>query len=49
MFEDVPTLELEGVPLRVPLVVLKVAHDGRLLALKTSVVPAGPLALGVKE
>jgi hypothetical protein len=45
----VPTLELGGVPLRAPVVLLNVAHDGRFWTLKLSAVPAGPLALGVNE
>jgi hypothetical protein len=45
----VPTLELEGVPLRAPVVVLKLAQDGILTMLKESVRPEGPLAVGVKE
>ena len=48
MLENVPTLELEGVPLKVPVVVLNEAHDGRFWTLKLSVVPEGLLALGVK-
>ena len=49
MFEKVPTLELEGVPLRVPVDVLSVAQDGGFWMLKLSVVPDGPLAVGVNE
>jgi hypothetical protein len=49
MFENVPTLELEGVPLTVPFAMLNVAHDGRFCTLKLSAVPDGPLAVGVKE
>jgi hypothetical protein len=49
MFEYVPTLELEGVPLKVPVATLKVAQDGRLVTLKESVRPVGPLAVGVNE
>ena len=48
MLAKVPTFELEGVPLKVPVDVLKVAQDGRLCTLKVRVMPAGPLALGVK-
>ena len=48
MLAKVPTFELEGVPLKVPVEVLNVAQDGRFCTLKLSVIPAGPLALGVK-
>ena len=49
MFENVPTLELEGVPLTVPVAMLNVAQLGRFWTLKLSVRPAGPLADGVNE
>jgi len=49
MFEIVPTLELEGVPLTVPVAMLNVAQEGRFWTEKPRVVPDGPLALGVKE
>jgi len=49
MFENVPTLELEGVPLTAPVDVLKAAQEGRFCTLNVSVSPAGPLAVGVKE
>jgi len=49
MFENVPIFELDGVPLRAPVEVLRVAHGGRFCALKLSVIPDGPLAVGVKE
>src|SRR5579864_4669959 len=49
MFEKVPTLELEGVPLSAPVDVLKVAHAGKFWTLNVSFSPAGPLAVGVKE
>jgi hypothetical protein len=49
MLGNVPALELEGVPFRVPVEALNVAHDGRFWTLKVSVVPAGPVAAGVKE
>ena len=49
MLANVPTLELAGVPLSVPLAMLKVAQDGMFWMLKLSVPPDGSLALGVKE
>ena len=49
MFENVPTFELEGVPLTAPVDVLNAAQGGRFCTLKVSVAPVGPLALGVKE
>jgi hypothetical protein len=49
MFENVPTFELVGVPLIVPVAMLNVAQEGRFCTVKLSVVPDGPLALGVKE
>ena len=49
MFENVPMFAVRGVPLRRPVEVLKVAHDGRLEIEKRSVVPpSGSLAAGVK-
>src|SRR5215467_7600043 len=48
MFENVPTLEVEGVPVRAPVEVLKAAQAGLFCTLKVSVRPAGPLAVGVK-
>ena len=47
MLENVPALV--GVPLRVPVEVLKVAQLGRFCTLKVSVRPLGPLAVGVKD
>ena len=49
MFVNVPTYELGGVPLKVPVDVLKLAQPGRFCTLKLRVMPAGPLAVGVKE
>jgi hypothetical protein len=49
MFAKVPMLAAAGVPLKRPVEVLKVAHDGRLEIVKRSVVPLfGSLAVGVK-
>jgi hypothetical protein len=49
MFANVPTFELDGVPLTVPFAMLNVAHEGRFCTEKLRVVPDGPLAVGVKE
>jgi hypothetical protein len=49
MFENVPTFELVGVPLTVPVAMLNVAQAGRFCTVKLRVMPDGPLALGVKE
>ena len=48
MFEYVPMFAVVGVPLRRPVEVLKLAHDGRLEIAKRSVSPFGSLALGWK-
>lgn len=44
----VPTLSAVGVPDRVPLVLSKLAHDGRLVIEKVSALPCGSDAVGVK-
>lgn len=49
MLAKVPTFALEGVPLRVPVEVLNVAHDGRFWTLKVSALPVGLVTVGVKE
>ncbi len=49
MFENVPTFVLDGVPVNAPVATLKLAQDGMFWTLKLSVVPEGPLAVGVKE
>ena len=49
MFENVPTLELPGLPVSAPVEPLNLAHDGMFWMLKVSVAPEGPLAVGVKE
>ena len=49
MLENVPTLAVAGVPCRRPVVVLNVAHVGRLVTLKVSVPPSESLAVGVNE
>jgi hypothetical protein len=49
MFEKVPTLALLGVPLSLPVVVLKLAQEGRLETEKVSVLPLGSVVLGVNE
>ena len=49
MFENVPTLELDGVPLKVPVEVLNVAQAGRFWTLNVSARPVGPEAVGVNE
>ena len=46
MFEYVPTFAAAGVPLRRPVHVLKLAHDGRLEIAKRSLSPSGSLAVG---
>ena len=48
ILENVPTFEVAGVPLIRPVVVEKVAQLGRFDTEKLSVVPAEPLAVGVK-
>ena len=48
MFEYVPMFADVGVPLRRPVEVLKLAHDGRLEITKRSVSLFGSLALGWK-
>lgn len=48
IFENVPLFEDVGVPESLPLAVLKLAHDGLCDIENLSVVPRGPLALGVK-
>lgn len=48
MFENVPTLELVGVPAKRPVDVLNVAHTGLLEMLNVSLSPFASLALGVK-
>src|SRR5580700_8924429 len=47
MLLNVPTLALDGVPESLPELLLKLAHDGRLLTEKVSGLPSGSLALGV--
>jgi hypothetical protein len=49
MFVNVPTSELEGVPLRVPVEVLKLAQEGRFWMLKVRLLPVGLVTVGVKE
>jgi len=49
MFENVPTSELAGVPVRAPVELLNLAQEGMFWMLKLSVIPLGPLAVGVKE
>lgn len=49
MLANVPTSELVGVPLSLPVLVLKVAQEGMFWMLKLSVAPDGPVAVGVKE
>jgi hypothetical protein len=49
MLKNAPTLALEGVPLKVPVEVLKPAQEGLFCTLKVSVMPVGPLAVGVNE
>ena len=49
MFENVPTLEAPGVPVRAPVDELSVAQEGAFSTLKLSATPEGPLAVGVKE
>lgn len=48
MLPDVPTLAAVGVPVNWPVVELKLAQDGLPEIENLSVVPRGPLALGVK-
>jgi len=49
MFAKVPTLELAGVPLNLPLAVLKAAQEGMFWTLKVSVPPDGSVVVGVNE
>jgi hypothetical protein len=49
MFEYVPTCALVGVPLKRPVDVLKVAHEGRLEMLNVNLSPFGSRAVGVNE
>ena len=42
-------LELVGVPLSVPIAMLKVAHEGMLWILKLSAPPDGSVTAGMKE
>ncbi len=49
MFEYVPTAPVPGVPDSRPVLVLNVAHVGRLAMLKASVLPSGSDAAGWKE
>jgi len=48
MLPYVPTLSAVGAPDRVPLVLSKLAHDGRLVIEKVSALPCGSDAVGVK-
>jgi len=49
MLEYVPTFAAAGVPLSWPVLVLKVAHAGRLEIAKVSVFALGSVVVGVKE
>ena len=49
MFEVLPTLAAAGVPLRRPVDVLKLAHDGLLVIENVRVCPSGSEAVGVNE
>jgi hypothetical protein len=46
--EYVPTWPEVGVPVSAPVLLLRLAHDGRLVAEKVSVLPLAPPAVGVK-
>jgi len=46
MLEYVPTFAATGVPLRRPVVVLKVAHAGLFRTLKVTALPSGSFAVG---
>lgn len=48
MFEYMPTLAAAGVPESIPVLLLKVSHDGRLEMLNVSLSPSGSEAAGVK-
>ena len=49
MLESVPASELAGMPVRAPVVLLNVAHEGLLVIVKVSVAPLGSVVVGVKE
>src|SRR5205814_873938 len=49
MPEKMPTLAVVAVPVSCPVVLLKLAHDGRLAIEKVSVSLSGSLAVGVIE
>ena len=49
MLEYVPTLAAVGVPLRRPVVVLKVAQEGFMRILKVTGLPSGSRAVGWNE
>jgi hypothetical protein len=49
MFAYVPVWELEGVPVRVPVEALKVAHTGLFWMLNVSALPSASAAEGAKE
>jgi hypothetical protein len=49
MFAYEPTCALVGVPVRAPVDVLKVAHDGLFWIAKVSELPSGSRAVGVNE
>ena len=44
----VPTSVLPGVPLMAPFALSKLAHEGRLVAVKLRVSPSASLAVGIK-
>ena len=49
MFEYVPVWDEDGVPLRLPVTLLNVAHTGCLAILNVSLLPSGSDAFGTKR
>ena len=46
IFEYVPTCAVVGIPVRLPVELLKLAHDGLLVIEKLSVLPSASVAVG---
>jgi hypothetical protein len=49
MFEYVPVWDADGVPVRLPVTLLNVAHTGFLAILNVSLLPSGSDAVGWNE